>query len=131
MHQSLGAAQMSDRDMPSARRSSAFAKRRGVFGLGLAAAATVLSAATPHPMTAQQQRQGELHANYQRQTQSKTDSWGAGAQVQLVWGAKHAPVLLGTSFGGDYLKQESNGPTAWNTSADVVLQPGGNGMVTP
>jgi hypothetical protein len=79
---------------------------------------------------AQSQRQPELHANYSRTTQTKTNSWGAGTQLQLVWGAASAPVLLGTSFGGDYLKQEG-GPSQWNASTDVVLQPGGNSAVTP
>jgi hypothetical protein len=100
--------------------------------------ATILMAASvagvtlaPHRVAAQQQRQGEVHANYSRQTQSKSNAWGAGTQLQLVWGAKHAPVVLGTSLGGDYLKQENGGPTSWNTSADAVVEPGGNGAVTP
>jgi hypothetical protein len=83
------------------------------------------------PARAQSQRQPELHANFSRTTQTKTNSWGAGTQLQLVWGASSAPVLLGTSFGADYLKQEGGGPSQWNASMDAVLQPGGNSAVTP
>ena len=110
-------------DVGSGRRASC---RRAIVTATLVGA--VLA---PQSLHAQQQRQGELHANYARQTQSESNAWGAGAQLQLVWGAKHAPVVFGTSFGADYLKQEGGGPNSWNGSVDGVLQPGGSATVTP
>jgi hypothetical protein len=50
---------------------------------------------------AAQQRQADLHADYSRLTQSKSNAWGAGAALQLTWGGQQA------------------------------LQPGGGGSVTP
>src|SRR5215213_814524 len=123
---------MIKREVSSASRIGVHRISRGLIGIVMVSTAAVAGTAlVPGSMAAQQQRQGELHANYSRQTQSKSNAWGAGTQLQLVWGAKHAPVVLGTSFGGDYLKQENGGPNSWNTSADAVLQPGGNSTVTP
>ena len=124
---------MIKREVSSTSRIDVQRISRGLIGVVMVstAAAVAGTAFVPRSISAQQQRQGELHANYSRQTQSKSNAWGAGTQLQLVWGAKHAPVVLGTSFGGDYLKQENGGPNSWNTSADAVLQPGGNSTVTP
>src|SRR3982750_1177442 len=123
---------MIKREVTSASRIDVHRISRGLIGIVIISTAAIASTAlVPRSRAAQQQRQGELHANYSRQTQSKSNAWGAGTQLQLVWGAKHAPVVLGTSLGGDYLKQENGGPTSWNTSADAVVEPGGNGAVTP
>jgi hypothetical protein len=92
--------------------------------------AACISLAIASPTRAQSQ-QGEIHANYSRTTQSKTSSWGAGAQSQQVWGSTSSPVALSNSAGVDYLKQENGGPSQWSLSLDVVLQPGGNSTVTP
>lgn len=95
------------------------------------AAALAIALATPALLQAQDQRQVDVHANYSRATQTETNSWGAGTQVQLVWGSSSAPVKLGTSLGGDFLKQEAGGPTQVNTSLDGVVQLGTGGAVTP
>ena len=79
---------------------------------------------------AAQQLQGDAHGNYARGTQTKTDAWGAGAQIQANWGASSAPVKLGTSAGFDYTKQDV-GPSQSSLSADVTLQPGGAASVVP
>jgi hypothetical protein len=94
------------------------------------AAMCVLALATPLTARAQSQRQLDAHGNFSRGTTSQSNSWGAGSQFQVVWGAKHAPVQLATSLGGDYTNQ-SGGPTQWNAATDVVLQSGGSGVVTP
>jgi len=78
-----------------------------------------------------QQWQGEVHANYARTTQSHTNSWGAGVQVANTWGAKSGPVQLGTSFSGDWLQEENNGPSEWSLGYDATLQPGGQHLLTP
>ena len=93
-------------------------------------AAAAISLAIASPAWAQSQ-QGEIHANYSRTTQSKAISWGAGAQSQQVWGSKSSPIALGNSVGVDYLKQENSGPSQWNLSLDLALQPGGNSTITP
>src|SRR5205085_8482143 len=95
--------------------------------LGTACVASLMASVAAH---AQSQRQVDAHGNFSRGTTSESNSWGAGGQFQLVWGAKHAPVQLGTSLGGDYTNQ-SGGPRQWITSTDVVLQPGGSRVVTP
>ena len=85
-------------------------------------AAVLLALACPALLPAQVQPQADVHANYSRATQTETNSWGAGAQVQLVFGPSSAPARLGTSLGGDFLKQEGGGPTQWNASLDAVVQ---------
>jgi len=78
-----------------------------------------------------QQWQGEAHANYARTTQSHTNSWGAGLQVQALWGKSSAPVQIGTSVAGDWQRQEHGGPDQWTLGYDVTAQPGGQHMLTP
>ena len=78
-----------------------------------------------------QQWQGEVHANYARTTQSHLNSWGAGVQVQALWGKSSAPVQLGTSVAGDWQRQENNGPDQWSLGFDATVQPGGQHMLTP
>ena len=73
----------------------------------------------------------EGHVNWSRTTQTHQNSWGAGAQYQLTFGATHDPLRLGASLGGDYQKQENGGPSQFNVSTDVTVQPGGSGAVTP
>jgi hypothetical protein len=80
---------------------------------------------------AAQQQQVEAHASWARTTQSNQNSWGGGAQYQVTWGAKTAPVQVGTSVAGDYMKQEHGGPSQTSASLDVTLQPGGGGALTP
>ena len=90
----------------------------------------MLSLAISATAGAQSQREADAHGNFSRGTSSRSNAWGAGAQVQLVWGASGAPVQLGTSLGGDYTKAD-DGPAQWNASADAVVQPGGGHSVTP
>lgn len=99
--------------------------RHILVGTSLLAAALLASPAGA------QQWQGDLHGNYARGTQSHSNSWGAGGQLQATWGGKSAPVKLGTSAGVDYTKQEKSGPSQTNLGADVTLQPGGNGSLVP
>lgn len=80
---------------------------------------------------AAQSSAGEVHANYQRAVNSKTNAWGGGAQYQLTIGAKKAPVQLSTSLGLDWTQQENSGPTQTSGSYDAALQPGGGGSFTP
>ena len=93
--------------------------------------ACVATLAAPVAVQGQSQRQAEVHANHSRGTTSKADALGAGAQVQLVWGASRALAKLGTSLGADWTKQEAGGPNQWNASLDAVVQVGGSGSVTP
>ena len=91
---------------------------------------TIATAAAPAVAGAQSQRQAEAHGNYSRGMTSESNAWGAGGQLQFIWGASEAPAQLGGSLGGDYTKQ-SGGASQWNTSLDLVLQPGGDKVVTP
>jgi hypothetical protein len=91
----------------------------------------ILAAWLVPAIAAAQQSSVEGHASYARTTQTHQSSWGAGAQYQMVWGAKNAPVQLGTSLGGDWMQQENSGPTTWSLSYDATLQPGGGGSITP
>ena len=92
-------------------------------------AACVAAACAARPAGAQE-AQGDVHANYSRGTDTGTNAWGAGINFQLTFGGK-APLNLGTSAGLDYLKQEDGGPGQVNLSYDAVLQPGGDGSITP
>jgi hypothetical protein len=80
---------------------------------------------------AAQERAIDLHFNYSRGTVTETNSWGAGGGLQLTWGAKSAPLKVGTSFGGDYLKQEDGGPGTASASVDLTFQPGGATSIIP
>jgi hypothetical protein len=104
----------------------------GRAGARLATAGVLLAATLiPAALSAQSQRQLDVHGNYSRGTTSDANSWGAGTQVQLVWGASKAPVKLGTSLGGDFLRPQSGGPNQWSTSLDGVVQAGSGGTLTP
>src|SRR4051812_35118332 len=96
---SSGAATMISHDVRSSNRIHLNTRWRRTRRVAIILMAGSLAgvALAPHRVAAQQERQGEVHANYSRQTQSKSDAWGAGTQLQLVWGAKKAPVVLGTS----------------------------------
>ena len=83
------------------------------------------------PALGAQQWQGEAHGNYARTTTTHANSWGAGLQVAATLGAKNAPAQLVTSLGGDWQRQENNGPTQWTLGYDATVQPGGQHMLTP
>ena len=78
-----------------------------------------------------QTSQVEAHASFARTTETHTNAWGAGAQYQLTFGAKQAPVQLSTSLGADYSKQEDGGASNTSASIDVNLQMGGGATVSP
>jgi hypothetical protein len=78
-----------------------------------------------------QQQSVEAHGNYARALTSKSNSWGAGANYEVTWGANSAPIRLATSLGPDYTKQAGDGPSQTSVSVDASLQPGGGGAVTP
>jgi hypothetical protein len=80
---------------------------------------------------AAQQSLVEAHASYVRTTQSHSNSWGAGAQLNTNWGSKQAPVQFSTSEGIDWTKQEDDGPSTTSLGLDVNIQPGGGGVITP
>jgi hypothetical protein len=80
---------------------------------------------------AAQQSVGDVHADYVRGTVSKSNAWGAGAQYQLTFGGKHAPLQLNTSLGLDWVKQDNNGPSQTSLSYDATTQPGGSGSFLP
>ncbi|GLC25772.1 hypothetical protein [Roseisolibacter agri] len=102
------------------------------FRTGLATAGLLLVAPlVPAALHAQTQRQLDVHGSYQRGTTTESNAWGAGAQVQLVFGPSSAPVRLGTSLGGDALRPEGGGSMQWNASLDAVAQFGGGAAVTP
>ena len=93
---------------------------------------TTLTAALISSTTAEaQQRQIDIHGNYSRGTATHTNAWGVGPNLQFSWGGSHAPLMLGTALGLDYLKQEQGGPSQWNLSTDITVQPGGGGSLTP
>jgi opacity protein-like surface antigen len=89
----------------------------------------VISALFAAPCAAQEMST-EGHGNYSRTIHSHQESWGAGGSVQALWGAKNAPIRLGTSLGPDWQKP-SSGPSQWSASFDATLQPGGSSAVTP
>jgi len=99
--------------------------RHGGFRIaaGLSLVLTASSAAA-------QQSQVEAHGNYVRTTQTHSNSWGAGAQLNTNWGSKQAPVQVSTSEGLDWAKQENDGPSTTSLGLDVSIQPGG-GVLTP
>jgi hypothetical protein len=83
------------------------------------------------PAASAQQWSGEVHGSYARTTHSHVNSWGAGVQVQALWGKTTAPVQIGTSLAGDWQRQENNGPDQWSIGYDLTAQPGGQHMFTP
>ena len=96
--------------------------------LRLAAAFGLMAAGSS---AAAQQSQIEAHGSYVRTTQSHSNSWGAGAQLNTSWGSKQAPVQLSTSEGLDWTKQEKGGASTTSLGLDVTIQPGGGGVFTP
>ena len=102
---------------------------RHIF-VSVSLAASLATALAASPASAQQM-QGDLHGNYGRGTQTHSNSWGAGTQLQATWGAQNASVKVGTSAGVDYAKQENGGPSQTNLATDVTLQPGGGGSLVP
>jgi hypothetical protein len=93
--------------------------------------ATALGMIVAASSAAAQQSQIEAHGNYVRTTQSHSNSWGAGAQLNTNWGSTQAPVQLSTSEGVDWTKQENDGPSTTSLGLDVTVQPGGGGVFTP
>jgi hypothetical protein len=92
---------------------------------------TITAALVGSTTVAAQARQFDIHGNYSRGTATHTNAWGIGPNLQYTWGGSQAPLKLGTSLGLDYLKQEQSGPSQWNLSTDITVQPGGNGSLTP
>lgn len=93
--------------------------------------AMALAACLTAGTAAAQQSTGDVHASYQRTTVSKANAWGVGAQYQLTFGGKQAPLQLNTSLGADWIKQENNGPSTTSLSYDATTQPGGSGSLMP
>src|SRR4051812_16694853 len=77
-----------------------------------------------------QDRQIEAHPELTTTVNSHQDSWGGGAQYQLTWGAKSAPVRPAASLGADWVKP-SSGPSTTSVSLDGTVNLGGGGSVTP
>lgn len=96
--------------------------------LGVLVPAALVLAAAP---CGAQDRQLEGSGLYARTTTSRQSAWGAGAQLQLTWGAERQPVRLATGVGVDWQRQEGDGQQQTNASIDVTLQFGGAARLTP
>src|SRR4051812_5728189 len=76
-----------------------------------------------------QDRQIEAHPELTTTVNSHQDSWGGGAQYQLTWGAKSAPIRPSASLGADWVKP-SDGPSTTSVGLDATVNLGG-GALTP
>jgi hypothetical protein len=112
-------------------RALAFSTRGDMDGFRGPRLAAALGLMVATSSAAAQQSQVEAHGSYARTTQSHSNSWGAGAQLNTNWGSKQAPVQLSTSEGIDWTKQENDGPSTTSLGLDVTIQPGGGGVFTP
>src|SRR5436309_3332033 len=96
--------------------------RSGAWMIFLAALVTTTAKA--------QDKQIEVHPELTTTVQSHQDSGGGGAQYQLTWGPKSAPIRPAASLGADWVKP-SNGPSNTSVALDATVNLGGGGAVTP